>query len=151
MHTPVPPNPAVEPLAASFLNSFSCEELLHYDKGCETEFQTAKLRSVSSVSVRSGFSVRSARGDRNEVDACRPSPAPWRSRTIRAVVCAHVKARLQQKAVARPSAARVVGQLSGWVWCCFFPKVVLFLPKRILVHSCASLCIFVHFIVFIKQ
>jgi len=52
--------------------------------------KAAKLRTVSSVSVRSGFSVRSARGDRNEVEACRPSPAPERtvyyySRTVRAV------------------------------------------------------------------
>ena len=34
------------------------------------------------------------------------------------------------------------------VWCCFFPKVVLFFPIRIFVHSCASVCIPMHFIVF---
>ena len=30
----------------------------------------------------------------------------------------------------------------------FFPKVVGFFPIRIFVHSCASVCIPVHFIVF---
>ena len=29
-HTPVPPNPAVEPLAVSFLNSFFCYELIFF-------------------------------------------------------------------------------------------------------------------------
>ena len=91
-----------EPLAASFLNSFSCEELLH------SLIKAAKLRSVSSVSVRSGFSVRSARGDRkrNEDDA---RVARRQHRTIReqSVQSSALKARLQQKAVARPS-ARVV-------------------------------------------
>ena len=33
----------------------------------------------------------------------------------------------------------------------FFPKVVGFFPIRILVHSCASVCIFVHLIVFLKD
>lgn len=33
----------------------------------------------------------------------------------------------------------------------FFPKVVGFFPIRIPVHSCASVCIFVHFIVFLKH
>jgi hypothetical protein len=50
--------------------------------------KAAKLRSVSSVSARSGFSVRSARGDRNEDDARvarRQQAAPDYSRTVRAV------------------------------------------------------------------
>ena len=34
------------------------------------------------------------------------------------------------------------------VWCSFFPKAVYFVPIRILVLSCASVCIYVHFIVF---
>ena len=33
----------------------------------------------------------------------------------------------------------------------FFPKVVGFFPIRIFVHSCASVCIFVHFIVFLEH
>jgi hypothetical protein len=42
------------------------------------------------------------------------------------------------------------GQRSGvhWVECCFFPKVVLFFPIRIHVHSYACVCIHMHFIVF---
>jgi hypothetical protein len=32
--------------------------------------------------------------------------------------------------------------------CCFFPKVVLFFPIRIHVHSYACVCIHMHFIVF---
>ena len=34
------------------------------------------------------------------------------------------------------------------VECCFFPKVVLFFPIRIHVHSYACVCIHMHFIVF---
>ncbi len=66
--------------------------------------KAAKLHTVSSVSVRSGFSVWSARGDRSEVEACRTSPAP--ERTVyyireQSVQSSALKARLQQKAVTR--------------------------------------------------
>ena len=39
----------------------------------------------------------------------------------------------------------------AWVEWVFFPKVVGFFPIRIFVHSCASVCIFVHFIVFLEH
>jgi hypothetical protein len=48
---------------------------------------------------------------------------------------------------ARPATTFSMGQL-GWVECCFFPKVVLFFPIRIHVHSYACVCIHMHFIVF---
>ena len=61
-HTPVPPNPAVEPLAVSFLNSFFCYELdifsfvvgfplgVDFGQGSVT-FKLAKLLSRNNTSI----------------------------------------------------------------------------------------------------
>jgi len=109
MHTPVPPNPAVEPLTTLQDVTSPSRPRFSIPSRLRNYFimiKAAKLRSVSSVSARSGFSVRSARGDRNEDDA---RVARRQHRTIReqSVQSSALKARLQQKAVARPS-ARVV-------------------------------------------
>ena len=50
----------------------------------------------------------------------------------------------------RDTRAHTITRITG-MECCFFPKVVLFFPIRIFLHSCASICIFVHFIVFLKH
>ena len=44
--------------------------------------------------------------------------------------------------------AHVCAHLGRRMECCFFPKVVLFFPIRIHVHSYACVCIHMHFIVF---